>query len=270
MSRTRFGRWGASLSDDQFAQALAAAGVLGRLTVDDSTSTGKLTALLASPEPARWRFPWGKIARSSGRDATALAGLWSKAVANLEKHDRGERHLRGAVRLALDLEGAGSAASWVVRALSRKAVKVDGLSVRAEREAGVRWTWPLQVGFLSDPESMRLMARLQSSKYGESLASVRALQASGDGCDLLVLPYSLREAAARLLREVPPVRAGAVAVLGGMFATGLLFLVSYYAATTSYRFGLDPDNYGVPAVTATMDLLGILCLVTAIGILGIG
>lgn len=61
-----------------------------------------------------------------------------------------------------------------------------------------------------------------------------------------------------------------VAVLGGMFATGLLFLVSYYSATTSYRFGLDPDNYGVPAVTATMDLLGILCLVTAIGILGIG
>jgi hypothetical protein len=44
---------------------------------------------------------------------------------------------------------------------------------------------------------------------------VRALQVSGDGCDLLVLPYSLREAAARLLREVPPVRAGAVAVLGG-------------------------------------------------------
>ena len=62
----------------------------------------------------------------------------------------------------------------------------------------------------------------------------------------------------------------AIAVLGGMLATGLLFLVSYYAATTSYRFGLDPDNYGVPVVTATMDLLGILCLVTAIGALGIG
>ena len=62
----------------------------------------------------------------------------------------------------------------------------------------------------------------------------------------------------------------AVALLGGMLATGLLFLVAYYAATTSYRFGLDPDNYGVPVVTATMDLLGILCLVTAIATLGIG
>lgn len=62
----------------------------------------------------------------------------------------------------------------------------------------------------------------------------------------------------------------AVALLGGMLATALLFLVAYYAATTSYRFGLDPDNYGVPVVTATMDLLGILCLVTAIATLGIG
>ena len=62
----------------------------------------------------------------------------------------------------------------------------------------------------------------------------------------------------------------AVGLLGGMLATGLLFLVAYYAATTSYRFGLDPDNYGVPVVTATMDLLGILCLVTAIATLGIG
>ena len=62
----------------------------------------------------------------------------------------------------------------------------------------------------------------------------------------------------------------AVALVGGMLGTGLLFLVSYYAATTSYRFGLDPDNYGVPVVTATMDLLGILCLVTAIAALGLG
>lgn len=62
----------------------------------------------------------------------------------------------------------------------------------------------------------------------------------------------------------------AVALVGGMLATGLLFLVAYYAASTSYRFGLDPDNYGVPVVTATMDLLGILCLVIAITTLGIG
>lgn len=217
MSRARFGRWGASLSEDHFAQALAAAGVLGRLSAPETEpSAGEMLAeLLGSPVPARWRFPWGRIPQSTGRDAIMLAESWSMAVADLEGRDPRERQLRGAVRLALDLEGAGPAASWVVRSLGRAAVQVDGLSVPAGREAGVRWTWPLQVGFLSDPESMRLMARLRQSRYGESLASVRALQASGDECDLLVLRYSLREAAARLLREVPPVRAGAVAVLGG-------------------------------------------------------
>lgn len=59
-------------------------------------------------------------------------------------------------------------------------------------------------------------------------------------------------------------------LLGGAFAVVLLFLVAYYAATASYRFGLDPDNYGIPIVSASMDLLGIICLVTGIAIIGIG
>ena len=99
-----------------------------------------------------------------------------------------------------------------------------------------------------------------------------------DGTLLLLLALAafvgvggLSQAAAALssLQSPGVVTLIGIAVLGGMLATGLLFLVSYYAATTSYRFGLDPDNYGVPVVTATMDLLGILCLVTAIGVLGI-
>ena len=61
----------------------------------------------------------------------------------------------------------------------------------------------------------------------------------------------------------------AVTLVAGMLATGMLFAVSYFAATTSYRFGLDPDNYGVPVVTASMDFLGVLCLVAALAILGV-
>ena len=100
-----------------------------------------------------------------------------------------------------------------------------------------------------------------------------------DGTLLLLLAFAafvavgaLSQFAAAITRLGSPgvIALVGVAVLGGMLASGLLFLVSYYAATTSYRFGLDPDNYGVPVVTATMDLLGILCLVTAIGVLGIG
>ncbi|MDP8970862.1 MAG: magnesium transporter [Actinomycetota bacterium] len=60
-----------------------------------------------------------------------------------------------------------------------------------------------------------------------------------------------------------------IALTAGLLATGLLFLVAYYAAVASYRFGLDPDNYGIPIVTATMDFLGVLCLVAAITLFGV-
>jgi mgtE-like transporter len=47
----------------------------------------------------------------------------------------------------------------------------------------------------------------------------------------------------------------------GMIATVLLAVVAYATAVASYRFGLDPDNEGIPIVTSAMDLLGLLCLV---------
>lgn len=60
-----------------------------------------------------------------------------------------------------------------------------------------------------------------------------------------------------------------VTLTGGLLAVLLLFVVAYYAATASYRFGLDPDNVGIPIVTASMDFLGILCLVAAIVLVGV-
>ncbi len=58
-----------------------------------------------------------------------------------------------------------------------------------------------------------------------------------------------------------------VVLLGGLFALPILALAAYAAATTSFRFGFDPDNHGIPIVTATMDLTGVLCLLGAITLL---
>lgn len=58
---------------------------------------------------------------------------------------------------------------------------------------------------------------------------------------------------------------GAVLV-AGMLATVLVFVVGYAAATTSYRFGFDPDNVGIPLVTSTIDFFGILCLAAGIAL----
>jgi mgtE-like transporter len=56
-------------------------------------------------------------------------------------------------------------------------------------------------------------------------------------------------------------------VVAGTAALGILLVVAYSAASASYRFGLDPDNVGIPVVTSTMDLVGILCVVAGVAIL---
>lgn len=61
----------------------------------------------------------------------------------------------------------------------------------------------------------------------------------------------------------------ALSLLAGALATTAAVFVAYYSSVFSHRFGLDPDNYGIPTVTSTMDMTGILALLTAMVILGI-
>jgi mgtE-like transporter len=60
-----------------------------------------------------------------------------------------------------------------------------------------------------------------------------------------------------------------ISLLGGLLAFFLMFGVAYYAAVSTYRFGWDPDNHGIPIVTATMDFCGVLCLVAAMSVFGV-
>jgi mgtE-like transporter len=60
-----------------------------------------------------------------------------------------------------------------------------------------------------------------------------------------------------------------IALVGGAIALGLLFAVAYSAATAAFRFGWDPDNHGIPIVTATMDFFGVLCLIAAMALFGV-
>ncbi|MEJ5254174.1 MAG: magnesium transporter [Acidimicrobiales bacterium] len=61
----------------------------------------------------------------------------------------------------------------------------------------------------------------------------------------------------------------AVTLLGGLLATAVAVVVAYYGSAATYRLGLDPDNYGIPMMTSTMDLVGALSLVLAIIIVGV-
>lgn len=62
----------------------------------------------------------------------------------------------------------------------------------------------------------------------------------------------------------------AVALLGGILAMTFVVTVAYYGTITAHRAGLDPDTYGIPIVTSSVDLVGAFALVVAITLLGLG
>jgi len=62
---------------------------------------------------------------------------------------------------------------------------------------------------------------------------------------------------------------GVVQVAGAM-VTAAAVVVAYYGAAAAYRFGLDPDNFGIPVVTSSLDLFGAFSIVLALVMLGLG
>jgi mgtE-like transporter len=66
-----------------------------------------------------------------------------------------------------------------------------------------------------------------------------------------------------------PARMLAVALLGGVMVTAMAIVIAYYGAIGAYRFGLDPDNHGIPLVTSSMDLIGAIALILAIVVVGL-
>src|SRR5918992_2211016 len=55
-----------------------------------------------------------------------------------------------------------------------------------------------------------------------------------------------------------------ISTLAGLIATTAAALAAYYGSIVSYRVGLDPDTYGIPIITAAVDLLGFMSLIIAL------
>lgn len=60
-----------------------------------------------------------------------------------------------------------------------------------------------------------------------------------------------------------------ISALAGLIATTAAVLAAYYGSTVSYRLGLDPDTYGIPVITAAVDLLGFMSLIIALIVFGL-
>jgi mgtE-like transporter len=61
-----------------------------------------------------------------------------------------------------------------------------------------------------------------------------------------------------------------VSLVAGMIATLLVIVISYYTAVATYRLGLDPDNHGIPIISSTMDLLGVIAFMIGLLAFGVG
>lgn len=55
-----------------------------------------------------------------------------------------------------------------------------------------------------------------------------------------------------------------VSLMAGMIATSAAVVVAYYTAVITTRLGLDPDTFGIPMITASMDFVGVVALIVAI------
>jgi len=58
-------------------------------------------------------------------------------------------------------------------------------------------------------------------------------------------------------------------LIGGLAAVLFVIALAYYGTIAAWRVHLDPDTYGIPVVTASVDFVGVVALVVTVLALGI-
>jgi mgtE-like transporter len=58
-------------------------------------------------------------------------------------------------------------------------------------------------------------------------------------------------------------------LIGGVFAVAFVVALAYYGTIAAWRVNVDPDTYGIPVVTASVDFVGVVALIVTITALGI-
>jgi mgtE-like transporter len=60
-----------------------------------------------------------------------------------------------------------------------------------------------------------------------------------------------------------------VSIIAGALAVLFVVAVAYYGTVAAYRTGVDPDTYGIPVVSSSVDFVGAFTLILAIATLGL-
>jgi mgtE-like transporter len=60
-----------------------------------------------------------------------------------------------------------------------------------------------------------------------------------------------------------------LSLIGGAVTVGFVIALAYYSTVAAWRFDVDPDTYGIPVVTATVDFVGVVVMIVTMFALGI-
>jgi mgtE-like transporter len=91
--------------------------------------------------------------------------------------------------------------------------------------------------------------------------SLPVFVANGAGAHLVA--RALGEASPGMLQLI------GASLLGGAAAMLVVLVITYYGTIAAVRSDIDPDTYGIPLVSSTVDLVGALTLIVAITTLGL-
>lgn len=218
MNRHDFGFWGIDLDPDSFARALAALGVLQAagqgepvIVTDAGGYAERLREIFhADVSPSRpslrWELPVDDFEFAASDQAIALSDAWKQVI----DHVPAPR-----LEVQFDWRHTDKSPVWLVEQLSLPAAGLASVYVNSgQRPARARtgWEWPLEVGFLADAASRELGETLASDHWAGHLADLVDIGRDRQACDILLLPFGLRESVTRVLQT--PVQASCVFMLG--------------------------------------------------------
>ncbi len=131
-------------------------------------------------------------------------------------------------------------------------------------------------GALGGTLSSRLSSRLHLGSIGPSRVPEPLARRDLSATCLLAIPaFAAAGALAHGLASVSGLASPGLwpllgaALIGGAVATIIAVAIAYYSTIASVRAGLDPDTYGIPVVTSTLDLFGAFTLIFAVTLIGI-
>lgn len=291
------------------AAVSVAFGIPGRVSVLDLVAVSVVGGVLGSVIVllATLALAWGSVARSWDLDAlvapvvstlgdvVTLPALWLAAtlVIHLDA-------VAAAVGLVLAAGAAGAAvwAWWGPHALLRSIVRESSatltLALLLSTFAGLALEHRLAVledvpvllvlvpAFISSAGALGGILASRSATYLH-LGTVRPTawperpvrRAASELLGLSVPVQVLNACAALVVVALLGEGGGAVApvvattVVAGLGAVSFVLLVGYGASVAAVRLGIDPDTHGIPLVTSSVDVVGVLLLLAVAAAFGL-